>query len=308
MTNVRRSVTMLLLAVTAVAVPAAPATAATPSASTDAATALAPTSATLNGTVNPNNEATTFYFEYGTTNAYGSRTPDQGPTGAVKQNMKVSAPVAGLTPGTTYHFRLVAVNASGTKLGGDKRFTTPAELSFGASPRVVVFGRPLLVSGMLAGTGNAGVKVDLQSNPYPFTGFKKVAETTTDATGRYAFNQTPTVNTMYRAIAATRPQTESAPLTVPVRPRTSLGIRRVSGGRRFAGSVTPAHTGATIRIQRRVGRGWRTVKRIVLAASRDPARSSYATRIRSPRTGLYRAYLPADADHAAGVSAQRRIR
>ena len=47
---------------------------------------------------------------------------------------------------------------------------------------------------------------------------------------------------------------------------------------------------------------------MVLAATRDPNRSSYAVRIRSPRAGLYRAYLPADADHAAGVSARRRVR
>ncbi|HEX5989409.1 MAG TPA: hypothetical protein VFY75_04260, partial [Solirubrobacterales bacterium] len=62
------------------------------------------------------------------------------------------------------------------------------------------------------------------------------------------------------------------------------------------------------RIQRRVGRRWRTVKRVVLAATRDPARSRYATRIRRPRSGLYRAVLAADADHAAVVSPRRRVR
>src|SRR5205085_11576267 len=43
-----------------------------PGAVTGAATSGAPTSATLNGTVNPDGEATTYHFDYGTTAAYGS--------------------------------------------------------------------------------------------------------------------------------------------------------------------------------------------------------------------------------------------
>jgi hypothetical protein len=307
MTTFRRFVVMLSVALAVPGALAAPATAAAPSASTGAATAVTSTSATLTGQVNPNNEPTTFYFEYGPTNAYGSRTPDQGPSAAVKQNIDVSAPIGGLSPGTTYHFRLVAVNASGTKRVGDKRFTTPSALSFGVNPNPVVFGRPVLLSGVLGGPEVAAVDVRLEANPYPFAGFKRVAETKTDASGRYAFNQAPGVNTAYRTVASTRPQTQSAAVTVPVRPRVSLGIRRSGGSRRFAGSVAPAHTGATIRIQRRVGRRWRTVKRVVLAGTRDPGRSRYATRIRRARGGLYRACLGPDADHAAGVSARRRV-
>jgi hypothetical protein len=308
MTAFRRFGVVLSVAMTALALVAAPASAAAPSATTQAATSITSTSATLTGAVNPNNEPTTYFFEYGATNAYGARTPDQGPTAAVKQSIGVSQPISGLSPGTTVHYRLVAVNASGTKRGADKQFKTPADLSFAVVPNPVVFGRPVLVSGVLGGPAIAGVDVTLDANPYPFAGFKKVAETKTDASGHYAFNQTPAVNTVYRTVASTKPPTESTPVTVPVRPRISLGIGRPGTSRRFAGSVAPAHTGATIRIQRRVGRRWRTVKRVVLAASGNPGRSRYATRIRRARSGLYRAYLPADADHAAGVSARRRIR
>jgi hypothetical protein len=306
MTTLRRFGMVLAVAISALAAPAA--NAAAPSASTGAATSVTSTSATLTGEVNPNNEPTTYYFEYGTTNTYGTRTPDQGPTAAVKQNIAASAPISGLAPGSEYHYRLVAVNASGTRAGRDRKFTTPSDLSFGARPRVAVFGRPVLLSGVLGGPAIAAVDVSLEANPYPFAGFKKVAETKTDASGHYAFNQTPSVNTMYRTVASTRPQTESATVTLPVRPRISLGIKRVGGSRRFSGTVAPAHTGATIRIQRRVGKRWRTVKRVVLAATSDPGRSRYSTRIRSAPTGLYRASLVADADHAAGVSARRRIR
>jgi hypothetical protein len=37
----------------------------------------------------------------------------------------VSAPVAGLAPSTTYHFRLVATSAAGTSETADRTFTTP---------------------------------------------------------------------------------------------------------------------------------------------------------------------------------------
>ena len=36
-----------------------------------------------------------------------------------------TAPIAGLQPGTTYHFRMVASDASGTTYGPDMTFTTP---------------------------------------------------------------------------------------------------------------------------------------------------------------------------------------
>ena len=102
-----------------VLVPAA-AQAAAPAPATGGAKSITSTSALLTGSVNPNNEATTYHFEYGLTNKYGSTTPDQGPTAANKVKTNVSVGVSGLAAGTTYHYRLVATNASGTKAAGDK--------------------------------------------------------------------------------------------------------------------------------------------------------------------------------------------
>jgi subtilisin family serine protease len=82
---------------------------------------------TLNAIVNPNGEATTYQFEYGTTTSYGSVAPaapkemDRVEPG----NVKVAELVAGLEPGTTYHFRIKASNAIGTAFGKDKTFATP---------------------------------------------------------------------------------------------------------------------------------------------------------------------------------------
>ena len=81
------------------------------------------TTAILPGTVNPNNRATTIYFEFGLTDQYGNTTAPQS-IASGSSNVNVTAPVSGLTLGTTYHFRLVAQNSAGTAYGNDAVFTT----------------------------------------------------------------------------------------------------------------------------------------------------------------------------------------
>src|SRR4051812_659512 len=65
------------------------------------------TGATLNGTVKAHGQSTTYVFEYGLSKAYGSQTAT-GNAGASNSTVPVTAPVAGLQPETTYHFRIVA--------------------------------------------------------------------------------------------------------------------------------------------------------------------------------------------------------
>jgi hypothetical protein len=81
------------------------------------------TQATLNGTVNPKGEATTYRFEYGATTAYGEQTAEQTAWGDGEER----ATIAGLTPDTTYHFRILATNSWGTSYGADQSFTTAQE-------------------------------------------------------------------------------------------------------------------------------------------------------------------------------------
>jgi hypothetical protein len=78
--------------------------------------------------VNANYLSTAVTFEYGITTSYGqSITSAQSPvTGNIITN--VSADISGLTPGTTYHFRIVGVNSIGTTNGNDLSFTTGAVL------------------------------------------------------------------------------------------------------------------------------------------------------------------------------------
>ena len=85
------------------------------------------TNATLNAALNPNGFATTWKIELGTTTAYGLTSATQSlATGTA--NVSAGISVAGLAPGTTYHFRVVAQNGSGTSAGADRTFTTAAFL------------------------------------------------------------------------------------------------------------------------------------------------------------------------------------
>ena len=97
-----------------------------PVVSTGGATGIGDTSATLGGSVNPVNQQTNFHFDYGTSTAYGSTTADQTLSATDDTSHSVAADVSGLTPGATYHYRLVAVNATGTTAGADQTFTATA--------------------------------------------------------------------------------------------------------------------------------------------------------------------------------------
>ena len=98
--------------------------AAAPTATTGAAQQVQYASATVTGTVNPNGSATSYYFEYGTTSAYGMQT-SAASAGAGTAGVAVQQPLSGLTASTTYDYRLVAVNAGGTVTGNNATFTTP---------------------------------------------------------------------------------------------------------------------------------------------------------------------------------------
>ena len=76
----------------------------------------------LHAAVDPYGAETKYYFEYGLTTAYGSKTQETS-AGPGSKSVKVSWPVSGLAAGATYHYRLVAVNGYGTSYGSDTSFT-----------------------------------------------------------------------------------------------------------------------------------------------------------------------------------------
>lgn len=83
------------------------------------------TTARLDARLNPRGSATTYRFEYGLTSAYGQSAPaTEADGGSGLRSVLVSQWVEGLAPNTTYHYRLVASNASGTTVGDDMTVTT----------------------------------------------------------------------------------------------------------------------------------------------------------------------------------------
>jgi hypothetical protein len=94
-----------------------------PTVTTGAATAIGISTATLNGSVNPNGATTTAYFEYGTDTNYGTTTTPVS-IGAESTAIQTSTDLTGLLAGTTYHYAAVGVNVTGTAVGPDQTFTT----------------------------------------------------------------------------------------------------------------------------------------------------------------------------------------
>jgi hypothetical protein len=94
-----------------------------PSVTTNPATNVTKTFATLNGTVNPGGVNTSAYFQYGKTLNYGN-TIGFSNVGSGTSTTNISANLTGLTLNTIYNFRLVA-NRNGVILYGDNlTFTT----------------------------------------------------------------------------------------------------------------------------------------------------------------------------------------
>ena len=83
-------------------------------------------SATVEGSVAPNRNAVSMcVFQYGTSAAYGAEVPcAQAVAGEGSIPTTVTAVLTGLTPDTTYHYRVIATNADGTSYGLDRTFTT----------------------------------------------------------------------------------------------------------------------------------------------------------------------------------------
>jgi hypothetical protein len=93
-----------------------------PSAVTGGANSIQARRATAGGIVDPGQLPTTYFFRYGRTTAYGTKTP----TASAGQGVDVVAlaSLRGLVPNTLYHIRLFANNPDGRAPGADRTFRT----------------------------------------------------------------------------------------------------------------------------------------------------------------------------------------
>ncbi len=277
---------------------AAPAAAATrPGVTTGAAKTVSYASATLSGTVNPNAQNTSYYFQYGPTKAYGSQSAISD-AGSGDKGVSVKVAVSGLQPITLYHYRLVAVNATGASIGSDHTFTTtkiPLSLAILASPNPVVFGGPVIIQGALSGTDNAARQVVLQGNAFPFTaGFQNVGNPElTTSTGGFNFTLLgASLVTQYRVVTTTKPAIVSPIVTenVAVKVTSHIAKTKRKGYARIYGTVTPAENGAQVGMLRIVGGRGVLAGGTILKAGPSTTSSSFSRVVRV-RKGVYRVLI-----------------
>ncbi|MGX6446933.1 hypothetical protein ACVU7I_02515 [Patulibacter sp. S7RM1-6] len=289
-----------LAGVVALAVaPAAASAAEKPSATTGLTGSLTSQSVVLTGTVDPNGAPTRYRFDLGTSKKYGTKTAAQS-AGRGTSPVAATTPVAGLTPDTLYHYRVVASNAKGRTLGADRTFRTPKQplgFSVALAPPEVDLGGTTSVTGSLGGTGAAGRQVQLQANPWPYTGgFQPLgnAQITSD-TGAFSFPLLGVgLNTQYRVVTGGKDPVVSAVLTSSVRVDVSAKVRtkRVHRGSRlrFSGKIHPALPGLPIAVQRSSNHKWKTVQGSVTRAG-GTTYARFATRVRIRKPGRYRVFV-----------------
>lgn len=94
-----------------------------PRVSTGAARDVGRSSARVSGSVDPEGRYTVAWFEYGSSTAYGSRTPERG-AGYGTRSTTFTETLTGLPAGTTIHYRIVARSDAGTSAGRDRTFRT----------------------------------------------------------------------------------------------------------------------------------------------------------------------------------------
>ncbi|MEO6785188.1 MAG: choice-of-anchor tandem repeat GloVer-containing protein, partial [Chthoniobacteraceae bacterium] len=115
-----------------------------------AATNITPTDATLSGSVVPNQDAATAYYQYGFNTTYGSQTTTQN-LSAGTSAVPVNAILSGLLPGVVYHYRLVTVTSQGTFYTADQTFATT--------------GVPQVITGSFPNVAQTGFALDGVVNP-----------------------------------------------------------------------------------------------------------------------------------------------
>ena len=125
-----------------------------PSLSGISAGGLTTTSATIAAAVNPNLQDATVVVNYGPTKSYGSSTAPQD-LGAGNASAPFTAGLIGLSPGTTYHYDVVATNADGRTTSSDGVFTTLPPLTASIA-RATTTGSALSVTIACAGGSGPG--------------------------------------------------------------------------------------------------------------------------------------------------------
>ena len=194
------------------------------------------TTATLSAGIWPNDEATSYYVEYGTTTGYG-QTSASSSAGSGPGVVNVSATLSGLVPGTDYHYRLVAVNALGTTYGYD-------ETIVGGAPIVTITSQPPASSTATSGAVDYAESAGVSSTACTLDGAaipcSTSSATLTDlSVGAHTFVVSVT------GAGGTGSATASFDVVAPPAPTVTITVAPADGSTSTQATVSYAESGAT---------------------------------------------------------------
>lgn len=288
-----------------------------PRATTGAASAVGPTTATVAGTVNPLGLDTTWYVDYGTSTSYGSRTALRS-AGAGSADVAVSAALSGLKAGTTYHYRVAGSSAAGTGNGADRTFTTVAGPDARTGPASAVTAAGATLTGSVDARGRAttwwfeyGTTTGYGSRTSSKSAVTKVGDQNVSA----AIGGLRTATTYHFRLVATNDagtttgSDQSFSTGTPPVPSTGAALVSAGGTVTFAGVVQPngVPTSWWFEYGTSTGYGTRTPTR---SAGSGSAATTVAESVTNAPAGSllhYRLVVSSDAGTSAGKDASVRV-
>ena len=289
-----------------------------PGVSSTVAREVGPTSASLRSRIDPNRGATSYHFEYGLSQAYGSRTPERA-IGSGDSAVAVAEAIGDLQPYRRYHYRVVATNEAGRRVSRNRSFTTsrePTAITLDAAAPRTPWGEGIEVFGRVSGRGVNGIQVALERQDFPFAGpFSSIgapAQIRANRDGSFRFYVPSLFSaTRLRALTRTAVQAVSAPVTANVAVKVGASVRR--GTRRavrLRGSVVPAVPNGRAVLQRLTRRGTWVFVRGTNPRAAGSNRSRYGFKVRKRRgERIYRVRVIArdGGAHVPGTSRAVRV-
>ncbi len=172
---------------------------------TGPATAITASSATLNGTVDPEGSAQTCHYSYGTSSDLtGAIATNSFTTPATTSSIAEPVAVSGLAPGTTYYFALECTNGSGAVL----EFTTSTKNPY-----------PI----QIYGTDGIGTSIAISEQEFPSAGAASCVVLARDD----FFSDALAGGPLAASCGGPLLLTEGAPQSATLDPRTQTEIERV---------------------------------------------------------------------------------
>ena len=227
-----------------------------------------------------------------------------------------SVVVKGLTNGTTYAFSVFSRNTAG-ELSGEPvtKTATPVpapltKMTIVVWPRYVTYGSRPTVTARLAradtGASIPGATVHLYRKQAGETSYVRAYKLTTDANGRVSTPTWPSKNTKWYAQNVATPyvaKSTSPVVTSYVRPRLTVSRAPSTVEQNQASfvrvTVSPAHPGQKVKLQRLVDGTWRNVMEAALSST---STATFAVKTGVLGTRMYRVAKAYDADHATAYS------